>query len=70
LVICTPVTVAVTTLLRIYLDIDPYEEGIDEEDLGLAGFSVEEIKKHANTGEAAGSKVKQNLLKNEVVLEL
>lgn len=49
--ICTPVTEAVTTLLGIYLDIDPYEEGVNEEDLGLAGFSVEKIKKYVDTGE-------------------
>lgn len=51
--VCTPVTVAVTTLLGVYLDIDPREEGVDEEDLGLAGFSAEETKKYVNTGEIA-----------------
>jgi len=53
--VCTPVTVAVTTLLGVYLDINPQEEGVDvdEEDLGLAGFSAEEIKKYVNTGEIA-----------------
>ena len=47
--ICTPVTEAVTTLLGLYLDFDPYEEGVDEEDLGIGWFYCtgdKEIREH------------------------